>query len=98
MGDDQIVKDKISQMTELEKFDKLFPVLIDDLTKPGLKNPEISQAIAWFKKVLLILLPHWELDWSIFENDQCMFPNTCITYVQVIFIQNFYFLFLQILI
>ncbi len=36
---------------ELEKFDELFPQLVNDLTKQGLKEDEISSAIEWFKKV-----------------------------------------------
>jgi len=42
---------KTKQMTDLEMFDELFPVLVDNLTKNGLKDTEISDAMAWFKKV-----------------------------------------------
>ena len=41
------------QQSELEKFDAVFPQLVDDLTKPGVKNEEILDAQKWFRKVKL---------------------------------------------
>ena len=38
-------------LSELEKFDELFPVLVDDLTKHGMKDDEIAGAMKWFKRV-----------------------------------------------
>jgi len=45
-------------MSELEKFDELFPVLVDNLTKQGLKDDEITSAMKWFKRVLEYNVPH----------------------------------------
>lgn len=45
-------------MTELEMFDELFPAIVDDLTKKGCKNIEISSAMEWFKKVCEYNVPH----------------------------------------
>ena len=42
---------KAQSMSQLELFDELFPILLDNLTKQGLKDDEISGAMEWFKKV-----------------------------------------------
>ncbi|KAK6191276.1 hypothetical protein SNE40_003007 [Patella caerulea] len=42
---------------ELEEFDAIFPAIVDDLTKTGLKDIEISDAIQWFKKVIEYNVP-----------------------------------------
>ncbi|XP_046574693.1 farnesyl pyrophosphate synthase-like [Haliotis rubra] len=52
MGDDQCIASKKSRsMSELEEFDSIFPDLVDGLTKIGLKDAEISDAMKWFKEV-----------------------------------------------
>ena len=55
------IKKRNKPASELEVFDELFPVLVDDLTKHGLKDNEISSAMEYFREVktchLLILLP-----------------------------------------
>ena len=38
-------------MSELDMFDELFPTIVDNLTKNGIKDDEISNAVEWFKKV-----------------------------------------------
>ena len=51
-------------MSELEMFDELFPTLVGDLTKNGIKDDEISSAVEWFKKVnkaLNILYVVWSV-------------------------------------
>ncbi|XP_041365410.1 farnesyl pyrophosphate synthase-like [Gigantopelta aegis] len=58
MGDQVINGKKCRGMSELEKFEEIFPELVEDLTKPDVKNPEISQAIDWFKKVCEYNVPH----------------------------------------
>lgn len=42
-------------VSDLHMFDELFPTLVDSLSKNGLKDPEIKDAIRWFKKVCLVL-------------------------------------------
>ena len=44
------------EMTELQLFDELFPTLVEDLTKNGLKDDEITGAIEWFKEVSLFIM------------------------------------------
>lgn len=39
------------EASQFEKFDAMFTVLNDELTKQGLKDPEIADAMAWFKRV-----------------------------------------------
>ena len=47
---------KRKEMTELQLFDELFPVLVEDLTKNGMKDDEITSAIEWFKEVSLLIV------------------------------------------
>ena len=42
---------KIKQMSDLDMFDELFPMLVENLTKNGMNDPEISDAMKWFKTV-----------------------------------------------
>ena len=42
---------KTRTMTELEKFDEVFPKLVGDLTNSELNHPEIGDAVARFKEV-----------------------------------------------
>ena len=42
---------KAKGASQFEKFDALFSVLNEDLTKQGLKDNEIADAMAWFKRV-----------------------------------------------
>lgn len=44
--------------SDLEVFDELFPVLVDDLKKHGAKDSEIADAIEWFKEVCEYNVPH----------------------------------------
>ena len=39
---------------ELAKFDDVFPLLMNDLEKFSVKDPETSDAVSWFKDVSLI--------------------------------------------
>ena len=50
---------KRKEMTELQLFDELFPVLVEDLTKNGMKDDEITSAIEWFKEVSLLIVCIW---------------------------------------
>ena len=47
---------KAKGTSQFEKFDALFSVLNEDLTKQGLKDGEIADAMAYFKKVISIFL------------------------------------------
>lgn len=59
MGDDQCIASKKSRsMSELEEFDSLFPDLVDDLTKIGLKDGQVSDAMKWFKEVMIHRVHH----------------------------------------
>ena len=48
-GAHQEKRSKLSE--ELSSFDNVFPSFMDDLDKVALKDPETSDAVAWFKKV-----------------------------------------------
>ncbi|ESO97345.1 hypothetical protein LOTGIDRAFT_231541 [Lottia gigantea] len=48
---------KVKSTSELEEFDAIFPVLVENLTQNGLKDSEISDAITWFKEVLEYNVP-----------------------------------------
>ena len=48
---DKPAEKKARMETELEEFDKVFPQLLDDLTKQGLKDDQIASAMNWFKQV-----------------------------------------------
>lgn len=58
MSGSPVHKKAKSDKTDLEHFDELFPVLVEDLTKYGLKDGEISDAMEWFKKVCEYNIPH----------------------------------------
>ena len=47
---------KRKEMTELQLFEELFPVLVEDLTKNGMKDDEITGAIEYFKEVSLLIV------------------------------------------
>lgn len=47
----EVPEKKARVNTDLENFDSLFPLLVDVLTKQGLKDGEISSAMAYFKEV-----------------------------------------------
>lgn len=44
--------------TELEKFDDIFPELVDSLINPGLRDAEVADAAQWFRDVLEYNVPH----------------------------------------
>lgn len=44
--------------SELEKFDEVFPELVELLVNPGLKDSEIQDANKWFREVLEYNVPH----------------------------------------
>ncbi|XP_005104006.1 farnesyl pyrophosphate synthase isoform X2 [Aplysia californica] len=43
---------------ELAMFDEVFPMLMNDLEKHGVRDPETSGAVAWFKRAALYNVPH----------------------------------------
>ncbi|ELU07394.1 hypothetical protein CAPTEDRAFT_223258 [Capitella teleta] len=43
---------------DMQAFDQLFVTLVDDLSKYGMKDPEIGDAIKWFKDVNDYNVPH----------------------------------------
>ena len=49
-----IPEKKSRVLTDLEAFDEVFPCLVDDLTKQGLKDDQITSAMAWFKQVRIV--------------------------------------------
>lgn len=42
---------KTKVASELEQFDDIFPELVESLTKIGLKDNQICDAVSWFKEV-----------------------------------------------
>ena len=42
-------------LSDMEVFDQLFHTLMEDLTKQGLKDAEIGDAIQWFKNVICLV-------------------------------------------
>ncbi len=67
---------------ELELFDDLFPTLVDDLTKNGLKDEEISAAVEWFKAVSVQLFFCVRSDGDKVCNESC--PNCALVDSQVL--------------
>ncbi|KAL5007681.1 hypothetical protein ScPMuIL_016487 [Solemya velum] len=48
---------KTKVASELEQFDDIFPELVESLTKIGLKDNQICDAVSWFKEVLEYNVP-----------------------------------------
>ena len=42
---------KLASATELQQFDKLFPELVESITKGGLRNKETLDGMKWFQRV-----------------------------------------------
>lgn len=53
MGEPDIKKAKAA--AELEEFDAVFPDLLNDLEEIVTGNPEIKDAVKWFRQVCIII-------------------------------------------
>ena len=65
---------------DMEMFDELFHTLVDDLSKQGLKDEEVRDAVLWFKEVSAISCPELISPLSSLWFQCCSFLFECIIY------------------
>ncbi|GFO28035.1 farnesyl pyrophosphate synthase-like [Plakobranchus ocellatus] len=63
--------------SELKEFDSVFPEIIEELTKAGLKLSETEDAYTWFKEVLAYNVPHGKKNRgvSVVSSYRCLAPS-----------------------
>jgi len=51
MGDSSPELKKMKQVSDMKAFDDIFPELVQLMTKDGLKDSEVADAMTWHKEV-----------------------------------------------
>ena len=51
MGDSSPELKKMKQISDMKAFDDVFPELVQLMTKDGLKDSEVADAMTWYKEV-----------------------------------------------
>ena len=54
MGDSSPELEKMSRNNGMKAFDDIFPELVELLTKEGMKNIEVADAMKWYKEVRIM--------------------------------------------
>ena len=64
MGDSSPEIKKMKHINDMKAFDEVFPELVELLTKDGLKDGEVADAMKWYKEVQMCLLLYFNVNFN----------------------------------